>query len=671
MNTYSPGGAEEFFKAGEAAHEKEDYVTAASFYRKAAELGHAESMSYLAYAFRFGEGVEEDKNLALYWYQKAYQSGRRRDAGNIGCLYHFKEADCADQNRITALLREGADYGNTNSYVPLAERYYLSKYGHENVKLAAYWAYRAYTAGQLYGSYYMGIFYYNGTFFPKAPAYAKYYLENFVSLGGDEEYANEALSDDELANVNAVKPVLKPFEDNLPNDFFDRENPEELFERGVEMINGYDDDNDPVPLDIDRGIALIRNAAEQGYAKAQTVLGQCFEETDKPCPVFFDDGSLDIYESDGKQAVYWLTKAADKGEISAIDTLIPMFAKGVGGATKNRILVDMYSDMRLKLTGEPFEFEEEEEDGEAENGYRVLHFTNGSMYEGNIANGKLHGQGKYTTADGFVYEGNFFFGEAEGKGKITYPDGNVYVGNVNGFKPDGYGTLKKADGSLIRGMWKQGNKQGLCSYYFANGCVYHGGFDNDDYSGLGVYIFENGVIRVGKFKSAECLTYNEVMRYQNSFKSRQSGRTRYYGQLEPAYINGQTVDCPNGYGERYTDGVYEVGIFKNSHLVHGAYFTGSMAAYGDFDQDGNIIGEGEVLFIDDSGLIGYKGGFLRNCYGGRGIYTYSNGYSYLATWHDGLPTGDFAEKCWAANGDEILRLRRIDTLPVLGPVRND
>ena len=194
------------------------------------------------------------------------------------------------------LLLEGAAYDNDKTYIPLTERYYFPKYGHENSKLAAYWAYRAYTAGISYVSYYMGLFYYYGDFFPKAPAYAKYYLEKFVDLGGDTD-VSDMLEDKALKKVTGIKPS-KQFGDTLPDNFFGCEDPEALFERGGAMLNGYDADKNPVKQDIEGGIALIRNAAEQGYAKALIVLGLCFEETDRPCPTFAEDGSLDIYKSD-------------------------------------------------------------------------------------------------------------------------------------------------------------------------------------------------------------------------------------------------------------------------------------------------------------------------------------------------------------------------------------
>ena len=80
------------------------------------------------------------------------------------------------------------------------------------------------------------------------------------------------------------------------------------------------------------------------------------------------------------------------------------------------------------------------------------------------------------------------------------------------------------------------------------------------YTGLGIYIYADGCISAGIYKNDENLTYKEVFRYKSSFKRVNEGTTRYYGQMGSAYINGRLIDCPVGYGERYTNGGYEMGL---------------------------------------------------------------------------------------------------------------
>jgi hypothetical protein len=57
-----------------------------------------------------------------------------------------------------------------------------------------------------------------------------------------------------------------------------------------------------------------------------------------------------------------------------------------------------------------------------------LRYDDGSVYEGDLANGKPHGKGKLTYVYGGVYEGDWVNGEQTGIGKMTYPNGAVDQG---------------------------------------------------------------------------------------------------------------------------------------------------------------------------------------------------------------------------------------------------
>jgi len=57
-----------------------------------------------------------------------------------------------------------------------------------------------------------------------------------------------------------------------------------------------------------------------------------------------------------------------------------------------------------------------------------LTFNDGSVYEGDIVNGKPHGKGTLTYVYGGVYEGDWVNGEQTGMGKMTYPNGEVDEG---------------------------------------------------------------------------------------------------------------------------------------------------------------------------------------------------------------------------------------------------
>ena len=82
--------------------------------------------------------------------------------------------------------------------------------------------------------------------------------------------------------------------------------------------------------------------------------------------------------------------------------------------------------------------------------------ANGDRYEGQWRNGKEHGHGTYTFAQGERYEGEWRDRMRHGRGTSTYPDGSHYKGEWRNDKPDGYGILTAPDGFLWDGQWRAG-----------------------------------------------------------------------------------------------------------------------------------------------------------------------------------------------------------------------
>ena len=93
------------------------------------------------------------------------------------------------------------------------------------------------------------------------------------------------------------------------------ESPESLFELGLNYLKG----NDSLDIDMDKekGIALIRRSAEQGYADAQFNLGLAY---------YRGEGVSQDYT----QAVSWWCKAAEKGYADAQSHLGLCYYKGEG-----------------------------------------------------------------------------------------------------------------------------------------------------------------------------------------------------------------------------------------------------------------------------------------------------------------------------------------------------
>jgi len=91
-------------------------------------------------------------------------------------------------------------------------------------------------------------------------------------------------------------------------------------------------------------------------------------------------------------------------------------------------------------------------------GNAKMTLRDGSIYEGEIVNGKPNGKGKKTFSDGRMYEGDFVNGKEHGKGKYTYLKGFVYEGNFAKGERNGKGILIQSDGKVVKvvqeGNWK-------------------------------------------------------------------------------------------------------------------------------------------------------------------------------------------------------------------------
>ncbi len=70
-----------------AAGEKGDLDLARQCYEQGAALGDAECLQALAYMYDVGDGVPEDKSLAMKLYRKAWRRGSHAAANNIAILY--------------------------------------------------------------------------------------------------------------------------------------------------------------------------------------------------------------------------------------------------------------------------------------------------------------------------------------------------------------------------------------------------------------------------------------------------------------------------------------------------------------------------------------------------------------------------------------------------------
>ena len=78
------------------------------------------------------------------------------------------------------------------------------------------------------------------------------------------------------------------------------------------------------------------------------------------------------------------------------------------------------------------------------------------VYEGGYRDGRMHGHGTYTWADGEGYEGGYRDGKEHGHGTYTWASGDLYEGEYRDGKEHGWGIYTAADGRRYEGEWRDG-----------------------------------------------------------------------------------------------------------------------------------------------------------------------------------------------------------------------
>ena len=91
---------------------------------------------------------------------------------------------------------------------------------------------------------------------------------------------------------------------------------------------------------------------------------------------------------------------------------------------------------------------------------RRLVLPDGTVYEGELVDGEMHGFGVLQMKDSGEYRGQWQHGMHHGKGKLTLPTGYVYEGQWAKGKRSGYGVMVDDDDRKYDGEWIDGRQHG-------------------------------------------------------------------------------------------------------------------------------------------------------------------------------------------------------------------
>ena len=107
--------------------------------------------------------------------------------------------------------------------------------------------------------------------------------------------------------------------------------------------------------------------------------------------------------------------------------------------------------------------------------------------------GKRDGKGRLTFGNGIYYDGAFKDNEfVEGVGKVLMVGNKKYEGDLKEGKCHGEGTMISEDGRKFRGSFLNGKKEGKGQIIWPDGRKFSGSWKNNERDGEGLYINDEG-----------------------------------------------------------------------------------------------------------------------------------------------------------------------------------
>ena len=122
-----------------AAYQKGELETAAQQFAALAEAGDAKAQYNLAVLYEKGEGVAQDSDKALAWYQKAAEAGNVNAQYNLGLAYETGEGVTQDYGKARAYYEKAAAQGDADAQNNLGGLYARGDGVKKDLKKAREW----------------------------------------------------------------------------------------------------------------------------------------------------------------------------------------------------------------------------------------------------------------------------------------------------------------------------------------------------------------------------------------------------------------------------------------------------------------------------------------------------------------------------------------------------
>ena len=280
----------EYYQWGKQLYDKKNYADAVSFFRDAAQQGHADSQFQLGWCFFCGNGVTQNMKTATEWYRKAADQGHTKAQCELAYCYSKGHGVPYSLEETAKWYRKAAERGHAKAQYELAGCY-RSGYGVAmDLDAAVMWYQKA--AQQKYQD---------------AQAQLDACTEKLKLLRATPEdclkLGNQYLSNKEYAE--AAEMFRRGAEQG---------NAECQYHLGNCYLNGWG-----LAKSLDEAVKCYKKAAELGHIDAQNKLAD-----------FYTQGTG--VQKSYPEAIKWYKKAANQNSAQAQYRLAWIYFYGNGGA---------------------------------------------------------------------------------------------------------------------------------------------------------------------------------------------------------------------------------------------------------------------------------------------------------------------------------------------------
>ena len=288
---------------------------AAKYYQLSADHTNFAAMKSLGYLLMNGYGIEKNDEKAKYWLLRAAnEGGNRRAMYNLGVLCSRQYPDTNSMVEGFKWMKQSAELGDALGAYELSN-FYFRGWGVTETNLPSYryWLARAALLGATDAQYFMGQACRTGDGVPKDVAASLVWFQKAAAKNHPEALYDLALH---FLEDRTNRASLQMAHD-LMLQAAKMGHREAQFQCAMSCFRG------DFGMDCDGGMAWLSKAAENGWPKAEFCQFQLFYNgisLAKDCPA---------RPKDKTEAVKWLRRAVEHGNLQAQSTLAVMLVRGL------------------------------------------------------------------------------------------------------------------------------------------------------------------------------------------------------------------------------------------------------------------------------------------------------------------------------------------------------